>query len=160
MRWLRVTSAVCGALCLGAVLSESGHAHPLLREGCFERTYSAEHLRRNPAQTVRQLSVRLSASEGLVSFGVRARLVGRPQAWKGGGPCRSNEGTLTCQPDTDGDPAIRIEHGGASIRFVNPVRLKLVDDVTGPDLNEVVLTPPGDRLFVLRRTSPSVCAGD
>ena len=52
MRWL---------LALPLVVALAGQA---LSESCYTRTYSAEHLRQNPDQTVRQLAIRFTESNG------------------------------------------------------------------------------------------------
>jgi hypothetical protein len=127
-------------------------------DGCFIRTYSADHMKRNPSQQIRSLVVRIGQYYPPdVSFGAEARVRGKRQPWRAGGHCKAAGTGWTCQPDTDGDPVISIESQGVNMRFVIPIRLKLVDDRTGPDLNEVVVAGLGDRVFVLSPTSARAC---
>lgn len=128
-------------------------------EGCFERAYSERHMREHPGQTVRRIVLRLGPGEGGVQdgFAVQAWLRGRTQVWRAGGPCARNRELWICQPDTDGAPPVSAALRDGRLAFSNPKRLKVVDDRTGPDLDEDRIAGPANAFFLLSRTARATC---
>ena len=150
--------AICGLVLAAAMALIAPAGAETRANGCFERTYSAEHLQRNPGQQIRRLIVRIGKFYTTdVTFGAEAWLRGKRQPWTAGGPCRPTETGWSCQPDTDGAPPITIETRTSAMRFLIPVHLKMHDDRNGPDLNEVILAGPADRVFLLSPTPASAC---
>lgn len=128
--------------------------------GCYVRTYDAAHLRDKRSQQVRSLWFHVGVSRydfRQMEFGLNVWVRGKPQIWRAGGLCEPDANGWRCRPDTDGASELLITLKGASMHLSNPGRLKISDDATGPDLNDMLLGPPGDSLFVLQRTRDIVC---
>ena len=128
--------------------------------GCYARTYDAAHMRNNRSQQVRRLWLHVGVSRydaGKMEFGLNVWVRGKPQIWRAGGLCEPDANSWRCRPDTDGASELLITLKGASMHLSNPGRLKISDDETGPDLNDMLLGPPGDSLFVLQRARDIVC---
>lgn len=143
------------SMCMASPTGMAAAAVPL---GCFVRTYDAAHLRNHPRQKVRRLWLRLETSRyeaGKIEFGLNIWLRGQPQTWRAGGRCEPI--ALRCQPDTDGASGLLITRAGRNLRLSNPGRLKIVDDVTGPDLNDRLLGGPDHATFLLSPARDVAC---
>jgi hypothetical protein len=128
--------------------------------GCFSRTYDTAHMRTHRSQQVQRLWIRVEKSRydpGKIDFGMNVWLRSQPQIWRAGGRCEPSGGALECQPDTDGASKLLITREGRNLRLTNPGKLKIVDDVTGPDLNDRLIGGAGDSAFLLRATPEAVC---
>ncbi len=71
---------------------------------CFERKYSAEHLRQNPKQQVKTIRVTLTQEDNLynsIEIETRKPIKGHTKFSSGGG-CRIATGALHCGFDADG----------------------------------------------------------
>jgi hypothetical protein len=151
---------------LGAALSlailglvASAHAADL-PTGCFERSYSAKHLRENPRQTIRRLTLVIEKSRygyPQIDFGLNVWVRGHSQIWRAGGQCETVIDAWSCKPDTDGAPELTLMADGKKLRVLNDKSVQLFDDKTGPDLNTRYLRPPGDAAFILNRAPHSAC---
>jgi hypothetical protein len=128
--------------------------------GCYTRTYDAAHLREHRGQQVRRLWVHLGASpynSKETLFGMHVWIRGKLQIWRAGGHCEPETNGWRCRPDTDGASILLLTLKGGKLHLSNPGQLKIFDDVTGPDLNEMLLGKPGDALFQLQPGRASVC---
>jgi len=124
-------------------------------DSCYQRSYSAAHLAKHPAQRVTEL--RLGPDAGMAATGlalrVEVRLRGTPGGWfEGYGYCESAGGvTLDCLMEGDaGDFAVTPARGGilvtvgrSGMSFENDAGFVTLDSKTGDD-----------RSFLLR---PSPC---
>lgn len=156
---LRIVALLVAASSLPAGLGSAAAAPPT---GCFERVYSDAHMRANPQQVVRRLVISLGWSDYSMQneFGFRVWLRGKKQLWAAGGPCEAQAGTWVCQPDTDGAPKVFASGKGDALEFSKPGRLKVIDDATGPDLNDELIGGPANTTFRLTRTSAAKCEMD
>lgn len=128
--------------------------------GCFERVYSAQHMRENPRQSVRRLTIEIENSRYAypqIDFGMDVWVRGHHQIWRAGGQCEAVGGEWHCRPDTDGAPKLIFKAAGKGLRAINPKSLQIFDDQTGPDLNSRHLRPPGDGAFMLQTVAIAVC---
>lgn len=128
--------------------------------GCFSRTYDAAHLRSHRSQQVQRLWIRLETSRydpGKIDFGMNLWVRSQQQIWRAGGRCEPSGKGLRCQPDTDGASELLITLEGRNLRLTNPGKLKIFDDVTGPDLNDRLIGGPGDSTFLLPAARDAVC---
>lgn len=155
-------AGVMRALLLSCIFmaSPAGIAAAAVPLGCFARTYDAAHLRDHPGQQVRRLWLHLETSRyeaGKIEFGLRIWLRGKRQAWRAGGRCEPDPVELRCLPDTDGASGLLITQVGRNTRLSNPGRLKIVDDVTGPDLNERLLGGSDHSTFLLSPAPAAAC---
>ena len=128
--------------------------------GCFSRSYDAAHLRKHPGQQVQRLWIRVEASRydpGKLDFGMNLWVRNQKQIWRAGGRCEPAGKGLRCQPDTDGASALLITLEGRNLLLTNPGKLKIYDDVTGPDLNDRLIGGPADSSFLLPAARDSVC---
>lgn len=128
--------------------------------GCFSRSYDVAHLRKHPSQQVQRLWIRVEASRydpGKIDFGMNLWVRNHKQIWRAGGRCEPAGKALRCQPDTDGASELLIRLEGRNLHLTNPGKLKIVDDVTGPDLNERSIGGPGDSTFLLPATRGIAC---
>ena len=149
-------------------LATPGHARSphVLAMGCYARTYPAQHMNRSPGQSVRKITVQIGpdtyGTNG-ITFGMDARLRGKPQAWRAGGACKGEGATSAaswhCQPDTDGAPVIILKASGGNMLLENPGHLQLFDDRTGPDLNTHTIGGASERQFVLMPVDAKLCKG-
>jgi hypothetical protein len=145
------------SMCMASPAVMAAPAAPL---GCFARTYDAAHLRDHRGQQVRRLWLRLETSRyeaGKIEFGLTVWLRGQPQAWLAGGRCEPDPIELRCQPDTDGASGLLITRAGRNLRLSNPGKLKIFDDVTGPDLNDRLLSGPDHSTFLLSPAPDATC---
>ncbi len=128
--------------------------------GCFGRTYDAAHLQSHQGQQVRRLWLRIEASRydaGKIDFGMNVWVRNKPQDWRAGGRCEPGDAGLKCRPDTDGASELLVTLEGGNLRLANPGRLKIYDDVTGPDLNDMLIGGPEDSVFLLRAMPDTAC---
>lgn len=128
--------------------------------GCYACTYDAAHLRDNRNQQVRRLSLHVGVSphgSQKMEFGLQVWVRGKPQIWRAGGSCEANASGWRCRPDTDGASELLITVKGANIQLSNPGKLKIFDDETGPDLNDMLLGASGDSFFLLHPARDTVC---
>lgn len=159
-----VACIMAGTIVVAGMSPSAAPDKPSLAMGCYARTYSAQHMKNNPGQHVRQLIVRIGqdsyGTNGIV-FGMDARLKGRPQAWKAGGACKpagtAPAASWQCQPDTDGAPSITLKASGRNMLLENPGHLQLFDDNTGPDLNTHKIGGAAERQFVLMPVNAQRC---
>lgn len=138
----------------------SALAAPKVSFGCFTRTYDQSHLSKHPAQHVRRLWLLVKShrdGNGEAEFGMNIWLRGKPQIWRAGGTCSPAVAGWRCSPDTDGASALVITRSGKLVRVANPGLLKIVDDVTGPDLNDALIGAPGDTSFQLKSVPTRLC---
>lgn len=145
------------SMCMASPTGMAAAAVPL---GCFVRTYDAAHLRDHRGQQVRRLWIRLENSRydaDETDFGMNLWVRGMPQTWRAGGRCEPNGNGLRCRPDTDGASELLITMTGTSLRLINPGKLKIFDDATGPDLNEKLLDGPDHSAFLLAPVQDAVC---
>ncbi|MDB5641092.1 MAG: hypothetical protein JWN07_409 [Hyphomicrobiales bacterium] len=129
-------------------------------QGCFTRTYDTVHLQQHRTQQVRRLWLRIMPSRydaKATEFGMNVWLRGKPQIWRAGGLCDATENGWSCRPDTDGASMLLITRQGGKLRLDNPGKLKISDDVTGPDLNDALIGGPGDSTFDLQPAAASAC---
>lgn len=128
--------------------------------GCFSRTYDAAHLRSHRSQQVHRLWIRVEKSRhdpGKIDFAMNVWIRSEQRIWRAGGRCEPSGKGLRCQPDTDGASELLITLAGRNLRLTNPGKLKIFDDVTGPDLNDRLIGGPGDSTFLLPATRDAVC---
>lgn len=128
--------------------------------GCFERTYSAQHMQNHPRQTVRRLTIRIEKSRygsQQTDFGINVWVKGDRRVWRAGGQCEAAGGAWRCKPDTDGAPEVIFRVVERGLRALNHGSLQIFDDKTGPDLNTRNLYSPGDGAFLLTSKPRSLC---
>ncbi len=151
---------IAGAFFLGAFsLAGTATAAPKA-SGCFARTYDAAHMRDNRSQHVQRLWLRLDHAEsepGKASFGMQVWVRGKPQIWRAGGQCERAGESWICEPDTDGASRLLLQLREGKLHVANPGKLKIQDDRTGPDLNDMNVGGRADAAFVLRPARTSIC---
>ncbi|RDJ27007.1 hypothetical protein DWF00_08290 [Bosea caraganae] len=128
--------------------------------GCFSRTYDTAHLRIHHSQQVQRLWIRFEESRydpGKIDFGMNLWVRSQKQIWRAGGRCKPSGRGLRCQPDTDGASELLVTLEGRNLRLTSPGKLKIFDDVTGPDLNERLIGGSADSTFLLQATPDAAC---
>lgn len=154
----RSTRALLFACCVLIIADNANAAQRPI--GCFARTYDAGHMRGHSHQQVRRLWVRLEDSpydSGKTIFSMNLWIRGHQQTWSAGGLCEPDGNGWICHPDTDGASKLLLSKRNRDLRLVNPGRLKIEDDRTGPGLNTVNLSGPGDFSYVLRSSGDAAC---
>ena len=163
-----------GALALAEMPTLAAPEHPsqanrhVLAMGCYARTYSDQHMRNNPGQTVRKIILRIGpdayGTNGII-FGMQmqlqANLQTKARIWRAGGACKADgpapAARWQCQPDTDGAPSITLMAKAENLIIDNPGHLQLFDDRTGPDLNTHMIKGVGERQFLLHPMDAKQC---
>lgn len=87
------------------VLSSAGAAFAEETQVCFERVYSAAHMKKNPKQIVKAIRVTLTQEDNLynaVDVETRKPIKGTTKFSSGGGCQVAGEGKLNCGLDADG----------------------------------------------------------
>jgi hypothetical protein len=128
--------------------------------GCFSRSYDTAHLRSHRSQQVQRLWIRVETSRydpGEIDFGMNLWVRGQQQIWRAGGRCEPRGRGMRCQPDTDGASEFLITLEGRNLRLTNSGKLKIFDDITGPELNDRLIGGPGDSTYLLPATPAAVC---
>lgn len=128
--------------------------------GCFSRTYDTAHLRSHRSQQVQRLWIRVETSRydpSKIDFGMNLWVRGQQQIWRAGGRCEPSGRGMRCQPDTDGASEFLITLEGRNLRLTNSGKLKIFDDITGPELNDRLIGGPGDSTYLLPATPAAVC---
>lgn len=130
--------------------------------GCYERIYPADHLAKNPAQTVRRISVEISKFEGdpdvgmAASVGVIAQFKNDRRQWAAGGGCKAEGGALVCGMDGDaGQAVVRVD--AQALRLEIPSQVSVEGDLPNGDLDHRAIRGPAHRVFVLVRASKAAC---
>jgi len=104
---------------LGCVLAALA-AGSAVAGSCYTRTYSAEHLRKNPNQTVAYLAIRFEGGDDVIAHSrVRFRDSGRD--WSNGlfcwtpDPARDGKAILGCSVECDGGSFLMRKRGADAI---------------------------------------------
>ena len=140
---------------------------------CFRRVYSADHLKKHPAQTVTGMEFRLTwhvfeVEEGEKPFAgylfqMRAERRGASKAASGIGPCMERDGKAFCGIECDGGGVyLKPREGGALlVSFDDMWGIRLSDSCDGDEEDEdaMVMLEPGsdDRSFRLERLPDDQC---
>ncbi len=159
---MATTAILMGMLAAGTIAPASVALASDRPMGCYSRTYDAAHLHDKPGQHVRRLWLYVGVSpynSAETIFGMHVWVRGKLQIWRAGGLCTPTPGGWNCRPDTDGASELVITSNGGALRLSNPGKLKVIDDVTGPDLNDMLLGGPGDSVFLLHPAPALVCKG-
>lgn len=124
------------------VLSFAGAAFAQETQVCFERVYSAEHLKKNPKQLVKAIRVTLTQEDNLyhsVDVITRRPIKGTTKFSSGGG-CRISRGILNCGLDADGGNYNLTDNGKTAVLkvssalFLYRTNVESGDDSEGRDL--------------------------
>ena len=127
---------------------------------CYERSYNAAHLKRNPKQKVRDLEIDMTpatpddkpntAAEFQLGFGVRVK--GDKEWYTGLAICKSTEAGAQCYLEGDGGEFTLASGGGDAIELKTS-RIALEGQAGFVDFAE----NSDDRIFVLKRSPRAVC---
>lgn len=151
---------IVGLLDLGAAaapLSQHFSDEPT----CYSRSYSADHLRKNPAQRVSYIRfdhVPGSMGEvgpGELAFSVSVRFKESPKTLTNSGLCFPLSETYRCQLECDGGGFELKNRDLSSLYLLNPSGF-IVSSCGGDDYVELA-PKPDDKIFRLNRLPPSEC---
>ncbi|WP_342362710.1 hypothetical protein [Terrarubrum flagellatum] len=130
--------------------------------GCYERIYTADHLAKNPAQSVRRIAVDISKFDGDADLGYRAQagliaqFTNDKRQWSAGGGCKAEGDALSCGLDGDAGRAV-LKADRAGLRLEIPDYVAFEADAPGGDLDHRAARGPAHRVFLLARADKKAC---
>lgn len=98
-----------------------GIAGQVLADTCYERSYSAAHLKKNPNQTVREIAIRFTAAHGERYAGVRVVFRGDDRPYTNGlicwtpEPADHGDAFIGCSVECDGGAFVARRRGDDAI---------------------------------------------
>lgn len=166
MRVISVAAAkviLTASFCVGVV---SAAAAPLSQHfsddaTCYSRTYSAEHLRKNPGQRVSYIRFDHvpgsmgDVGPGELAFSVSVRFKDSPETLTNSGLCFPQSKTYRCQLECDGGGFELKDRDQSSLYLLNPSGF-IVSGCDGDAYVELV-PEPDDKIFRLDRMLSSEC---
>lgn len=142
----------------------------LEKPACFTRSYSADHLRRHPRQTVQQIKIKLRqwqygerANEVSPVLAIQVKRKKENKVWTNNITCMDNEEkkTVLCAVECDGGSVeILARDADGKMILKNNGVLLYGGCGAGEDQETIFLQsrPGGDDVFLLRAANASVCA--
>lgn len=133
---------------------------------CYERQYTAEHLKSHPQQTVSYIKFehkefdyggnRFNANTGLVIFELTAQFTDSKRKFSNGGECRPDNGKLRCQIECDGGGFV-LEHKNADSLLLKTGRHGIA--ISGCDASNFknISRETDDKVFLIHRLSRNKC---
>ena len=120
------------------VLSFAGAAFAQETQVCFERVYSAAHLKKNPKQIVKAIRVTLTQEDHLynaVDVETRKPIKGTTK-FSSGGACKLAAGKLMCGLDADGGGYTLVENGKTAVLKISSALFLYRNNVESDDESE------------------------
>jgi len=132
-------------------------------DACFERTYSADHLKKHPKQSVRWIRVEHARSSGEFNHTeIKTKFIGDHRLFSGFGTCQRDEkaGRLVCAIDCDGGTYTLSERDDGKIVLRPTDRIRVVacggDEDDDRPYRQIMAADDQDA-FVLERMPKSRC---
>lgn len=137
-------------------------------DSCYARQYSADHLNKNPNQTVSFLQFghfpsqyknwNYTPDEGNIPFNIIANFVGDAREYTNSGECRPENGTLNCQIECDGGGFIlKHKDDGSILLYTRPGNGFVVSGCDAGDFRKIT-DKTDDKVFLLHRTADAQCS--
>ncbi len=120
------------------ILAFAGSAFAQETQVCFERVYSAAHMKKNPKQLVKSILVTLSQEEHLYNSVMvqTSKPIKGTTGFSSGGACSISRGGLACGFDADGGNFVLTDNGKTALLKISSALMLYRDNIDSEDESE------------------------